>query len=101
MSNYRRARAEGGTYFFTVVTYHRRPLLTLPESRIALRSTIEEVRNQHPFTIEAWVLLPDHLHCIWRLPAGDNDYSKRWGLIKAGFTKKTKQLFQRDEWMSD
>lgn len=75
--------------------------MTLPESRIALRSTIEEVRSQYPFTIEAWVLLPDHLHCIWRLPAGDNDYSKRWGLIKAGFTKKTKQLFQRDEWMSD
>ena len=101
MSNYRRTRAEGGTYFFTVVTYRRRPLLTLPESRIALRSAIEEMRSQHPFTIEAWVLLPDHLHCIWRLPAGDNDYSKRWGLIKAGFTKKTKHLFQRDEWMND
>jgi len=100
MPNYRRANVKGGTYFFTVVTYRRREILTLPESRSALRAVIKDVRHQYPFTIDAWVLLPDHLHCIWQLPAGDNDFSKRWGLIKAGFTKRTKHLFHRDDWMN-
>lgn len=46
----------------------------------------------HPFKIEAWVLLPDPLHCIWKLPEGDVDYSMRWGLIKKAFTKKIKEM---------
>jgi len=46
-----------------------------------------EVKSSHPFTIDAWVLLPEHLHCIWTLPQGDMDFSKRWGLIKAKFSK--------------
>ena len=89
----------GGTYFFTIVTYRRQEILTLPESRVALRNSISEVRSQYPFDIDAWVLLPEHLHCIWTLPRGDKDFSKRWGLIKAGFSKKTRHLFHRDEWM--
>ncbi len=32
--------------------------------------------------------LPEHLHCIWRLPEGDRDYSKRWRLIKGMFSKR-------------
>ncbi|HZX35673.1 MAG TPA: transposase [Thermodesulfobacteriota bacterium] len=87
MPNYRRAR-EGRTYFFTLVTHNRRPFLCSEENRTILRQIIEEVRLLKPFEIDAWVLLPDHLHCIWTLPEGDGDYSKRWGLIKARFTKK-------------
>lgn len=93
MSNYRRALVTGGTFFFTVVTHQRRRLLTDPEARAALRTAIEETRAQHPFHIDAWVLLPDHLHAIWTLPGGDADYSKRWGLIKAKFTKQVKQKY--------
>ncbi len=55
---------------------------------MALRSAIKEVQAVRPFNIDAWVLLPDHLHCIWTLPDGDSDFSKRWGMIKARFTKK-------------
>lgn len=90
MPNYRRARVAGGTYFFTVVTEGRRKILTEPESREALREAIHLVRRDHPFTIDALVLLPEHIHCLWTLPAGDTDYSKRWGLIKAGFSKRMK-----------
>lgn len=90
MPNYRRAQANGGTYFFTVVTHQRRPILTDPEARGALRAAIEETREHHPFHIDAWVLLPDHLHTIWTLSDGDVDYPKRWGLIKATFTKRVK-----------
>jgi len=84
MSNYLRAKTPGGSYFFTVVTYRRQPLLTLAESRAILRSMMRETRQQHPFAIDAWVLLPEHLHCIWTLPPGDTDYSTLWGSIKQG-----------------
>lgn len=49
-----------------------------------------EVKSTHPFTVDAWVLLPEHLHCIWTLPEEDMDFSKRWGLIKAKFSKGIK-----------
>src|SRR3989344_676842 len=95
MSNYRRARIDGGTYFFTVVTGGRQEILTLPESRSALRNAIEDPRKLLPFTVEAWVLLPEHLHCIWSLPEGDDNFSKRWGMIKAGFSKQAKGLLEQ------
>jgi len=96
MPNYRRSTTTGATYFFTVVTHRRQPILVQPESRKILRQVIEEVKQQHPFTIDAWVLLPDHLHCMWTLPEGDADYSKRWGMIKARYTKQTKPIFSCD-----
>ena len=81
MSNYRRAKTPGGSYFFTVVTYRLQPLMTLAESRAILRSMIRETRQNHPFAIDAWVLIPKHRHCIWTLPPVDTDYSTRWGII--------------------
>ena len=87
MTNYRRARG-GDTYFFTVVTHLRRPFLCSDNARRDLRASIREVRDTHPFDIDAWALLPDHLHCIWTLPEGDADFSIRWALIKRGFTRR-------------
>lgn len=82
MSEYRRALVKGGCYFFTVVTKDRRPVLVREDVRPALRTSIQKVRNRFPFSIEGWVLLPDHLHCLWTLPTGDHDFAKRWSLIK-------------------
>lgn len=82
MPNYRRVRHAGGTFFFTLVTKNRRPILVQPRVRAALRQSINQVRESAPFSIDAWVLLPDHLHCILRLPENDADYSRRWGKIK-------------------
>ncbi len=96
MPNYRRAR-EGNTYFFTVVTYQRRPILCLEQSRALLRESITKVRKAHPFFVEAWALLPDHMHCVWRLPEGDMKYSLRWALIKAEFTKGSKEWLDRPQ----
>ena len=92
MPNYRRSHAKGGTYFFTVVTYHRSPVFNRPECINYLRESIIEVRRKLPFNIDAWVLLPDHMHCIWTLPDQDRDYSRRWGLLKSGFSKRVKDL---------
>ncbi|MEI7994963.1 MAG: transposase [Methylococcaceae bacterium] len=40
-----------------------------------------------PFHIDAWVVLPDHLHCIWTLPTDTDDFPVRWRLIKLLFSK--------------
>ena len=87
MPNYRRARNAGATYFFTVVTAQRRPLLAGDKAIAALRQGVAEVHRQSPFSIDAWVVLPDHMHALWTLPQNDADYSSRWGRIKAGFTR--------------
>ena len=87
MSNYRRAKTAGGTYFFTVVTAQRRALLANAEAVAALRMSVTAVRQELPFAIDAWVVLPDHMHAIWTLPPDDFDFSRRWGRIKAGFAR--------------
>ena len=81
MSRFRRAET-GTTFFFTVVAYRRRPILCDTLIRTALREAIQAVRRTHPFSIDGWVLLPDHLHCIWTLPPDDIDFSQRWSQIK-------------------
>ena len=82
MSRYRRDSTPGGTWFFTVVTQNRRPILCDEAVRAALHDAIVLTRVNWPFRIDAWVLLPDHLHCIWTLPDGDADFPTRWNLIK-------------------
>jgi len=79
---YRRAKTPGATYFFTVVTFRRREILCEPDNRVLLRAAFNAMKTRHPFTMDAFVLLPDHLHCIWTLPPGDMDYSMRWNGIK-------------------
>ncbi|MFQ5668762.1 MAG: transposase [Candidatus Binatia bacterium] len=87
MPNWRRAHVPGGSYFFTVVTDRRAPLFGEPSARRLLGSLIRRWQLRWPFTIEALVLLPDHLHAIWSLPPGEDEYSKRWGWIEKEFTK--------------
>lgn len=100
MSRYRRTNSEGATYFFTVVTYRRQPLLCDAPIRKALRQAIETVRVKRPFKIDAWVLLPDHLHCIWTLPPGDADYAMRWGMIKRSVSRACAPDYKRPEWIT-
>ena len=87
MTDYRRAQFEGGYYFFTVVTYERRPFLIDDLARKCLRCAWRQTRQERPFEVVALCLLPDHLHSIWRLPEADRDFSGRWSRIKAGFTR--------------
>jgi putative transposase len=88
MPDYRRAYVPGGTFFFTVTTFERQPILTGEPCRAALRLAINEVRKRFPFQSIAWVLLPDHLHTIWKLPDMDTDFSLRWSLIKQRVTQQ-------------
>lgn len=86
MPDYLRVRT-GSVFFFTLVSYQRRPILCHPTIRNALRRAIEDVRQTRPFAIDGWVLMPDHLHCIWTLPEGDTDYSMRWSIIKRSVSR--------------
>ena len=76
-----------GTYFFTVNLLERYPNDLLVRHIELLRSVVRKVREKRPFHIDAWVILPDHLHCVWTLPPGDDDFTNRWRLIKQGFSK--------------
>lgn len=87
MPNFRRYRVEGATYFFTVVTDGREPLLCTEAARSLLRGLLTDCRERWPYKMHAIVLLPDHLHTLWTLPENDADYSRRWGWIKKEFTK--------------
>jgi putative transposase len=87
MSDFRRFYVPGGSFFFTVVTERRAPILCLDDSRVLLRKAIMECRRRWPFRIDAFVLLDDQLHAIWTLPEGDSRYPTRWGWIKKEFTK--------------
>jgi putative transposase len=67
---YRRNRIAGGTYFFTVALRNRSADL-LVRNIAVLRDAFRNVRTERPFSIDAMVVLPDHLHTIWTLPEGD------------------------------
>jgi putative transposase len=92
---YRRARTKGGTFFFTVVTYKRKPILTETDNVEILRESFKNRMSTHPYKIDAFVLLPDHIHCMWTLPDGDNDFSSRWRLVKSDFTRRCDDNFKR------
>ena len=88
MPQYRRYWIPGGAYFFSVVARDRRPILTEPSVRGLLKDAIQSVRKKRPFEIVAAVLLPDHLHTIWAMPEGDDNFAVRWMLIKSYVSKR-------------
>ncbi|HKB58473.1 MAG TPA: transposase [Gallionellaceae bacterium] len=87
MTNYRRANIAGATYFFTVNVADRREALLTRHIGL-LRAAFQYVQERYPCTTEAIVILTDHLHIIWTLPPGDADFSTRWRLLEAGFSRK-------------
>jgi putative transposase len=87
MPEYRRMTAPGGTFFLTLVTYERRPLLRAATTVDLLRKTMACVRQERPFALHGAIVMPDHLHLLCELPAGDTDFSTRIGMIKARFTQ--------------
>jgi putative transposase len=76
MTAYRRNLVFGATYFFTVNLADRR-LSLLTDHVDALRAAFRYTRSRHPFTIDAIVILPDHVHAIWTLPEADADFPTR------------------------
>jgi len=107
MSDYKRLYRKAGFYFFTVVTHNRQRLLTGPKNIERLRDAFRLTQTRYPFIFDAVVVLPEHIHCIWQMPEGDEDFSTRWRLIKRYFSigidsllneRKEKQVWQRRFW---
>ncbi len=96
MTQYRRRYRPGASYFFTLC-------LARPGARVlvdhadALRAAYAATWLERPFTCDAFVVLPDHLHAVWTLPEGDDDFSTRWRLIKARFSRAVAAEAQRAE----
>lgn len=99
MPDYRRNRVPGGTYFFTVNLLDR-DASTLTTHIDALRKAVQRERTRRPFHIDAWVVLPDHMHCVWTLPEGDHDFPQRWRGIKMGFVRALPAREARSEVMA-
>lgn len=87
MPNYRRPKRPGATIYFTVCLAQRGSTL-LTDQISVLREAVAQTRASKPFCIDAWVVLPDHMHAIWTLPDADTAYAHRWGAIKARFSKR-------------
>jgi len=86
MTQYRRLRIPGSSYFFTA-NLAQRGGAHLIDHVDALRSAYAATHCEQPFQTDAIVILPDHLHAVWTLPPGDADFSERWRKIKARFTR--------------
>ncbi len=93
--NYRCAWHPGGTCFFTVNLLQRKNNVLLIEHIDALRNAVAKVKKTHPFTIHAWVVLPEYMHCVIELPSGDADFKTRWMLIKLLFSKAVPKIEYR------
>jgi putative transposase len=86
----------GGTYFFTIVTYQRRPMLTQPDSISILKNIWLETITKRPVELIAYCILPDHLHCVWSMPEDDLNFPVRWSAIKGKFTIQYHQRYPEE-----
>jgi putative transposase len=91
MPNYRRAWVAGGCWFFTVNLLDRCST-QLIERIDALRDATQWTLQHYPFQTDAFVVLPDHIHAVWTLPAGDTDFATRWRMIKSRFARSMPKL---------
>ncbi|WP_231575841.1 REP-associated tyrosine transposase [Pseudorhodobacter ferrugineus] len=94
MSQYTRPHIAGAAVFFTVAVAARGTDVLTTHIE-ALRAAVRDTRAERPFGVAAWVVLPDHMHCVWQLPMGDSDYSVRMGAIKARFSMALEARNQR------
>ena len=100
MSEYRRAYQAGSYYFFTIVTHARQPIFSNVNNVKFFKQSLAHVSKKYPFQVEALVVMPDHIHTIWKMPEHDSDFSIRWRLIKSYCSRKIPQkpLWQNRFW---
>ncbi len=85
MSAYIRPKIPGASVFFTVALVDRGASLLVEEIAL-LRQAVRTTKAKRPVGIDAWVVLPDHMHAVWTLPEGDADFPGRWREIKGQFS---------------
>jgi putative transposase len=97
MRTYLRHRKPGGLYFFTVNLAVRQGNTLLVDQIEALRSAFFHTLRDFPATLDAIAVLPDHLHCLWQMPEGDDNFETRWRLIKSRFSRAIDKGERRSE----
>jgi putative transposase len=90
MSRYLRPQSPGARVFFTVNLVDRGASVLTDRVEV-LRQAVAVTRAKRPFRIDAWVVLPNHMHCVWTLPEGDAEYSLRMGEIKGRFSREIRR----------
>ncbi|MFT5663035.1 MAG: putative transposase [Gammaproteobacteria bacterium] len=95
MPNYIRNRIKGGCYFFTVNLLERHQNHLLIEQIDLLRNVVRQVKHKYPFHIDGWVVLPEHMHFMFTLPQGDDDYATKIRPIKTLFSKNLPKTERR------
>ena len=98
MPDYRRVRIPGATYSFTVNLLDRRSDLLVTHVT-EIRAAVRRVQKKWPFHADAWIVLPEHMHCLWTLPENDSDFPRRWQEIKIAFAKSLPVLEPRSPLM--
>lgn len=91
MTEYRRAHIPGASWFFTVNLAERKGNRLLTDKIDLLREAFDYTKQRHPFRMDAVVVFPDHLHCIWTFPPGESDFSGRWNSLKGYFSRNIEQ----------
>ncbi len=92
MPEYNRYYRQGGTYFFTAVSYRRRCIFNNERAISLLWNCFKTTIKLYRFSVNAVVILPDHIHTIWTLPENDSDFSTRWKIIKSDFSRQYKKI---------
>jgi putative transposase len=91
MVQYRRNHEPDGLYFFTVTLKNRNTTL-LTEHIDKLKKSLQRVQKENAYETKAIVVLPEHIHTIWKMPGEDQNYSLRWRKIKSYFTHSLNTL---------
>jgi putative transposase len=85
MVQYRRNYQAGVLYFFTVTLKNRNATL-LTDYIDQLKKSLQRAQKERFYETKAIVILPDHIHAIWKMPEADQNYSLHWRKIKSYFT---------------
>ena len=86
MSSYQSNRVQGVTYFFTVRLEDGENDLLVDNLQL-FQKALRSVLRERPFYIDAMVVLPDHIHCMWTLPILRTDFLLRWNSFEKRFTE--------------
>jgi len=97
MANYKRLFLHGYSYYITIVTHQRNPILI--DNIELLRESFKYAKNKFSFRIQAIVVMPDHLHMIIDV-MNPKEYPKIISSMKRYFSKNCNPKFYEDVFQS-
>ncbi len=93
----KRYHHSGQFHFLTFSCYHRKPLLTTPESKHTVEQILEETRAQQGLLVIAYVLMPEHVHLLTDEPV-QGTIATFLQILKQRSTQALKQSADKQFW---